>query len=456
MVAPLDQLYLFNAYYVVVSESQKTVVCKSQKEVELKNGINFVSNLRPKGILGIMENLFQSKNALTIYGTIRKPLPTETPRHFALEYPESLKRFVYPWDIESDFQYGMHGIMLQIDLDLDYSGVDEFFLIGYFEGVSVAHLAHLAGLTGSGESPLEQLPAEIKKLGDDLGKLELVSASIAVDYMDGIQVSYASFTIGIPDLNWHVWADHFEIDSINCAFDIYYPLNSKIDPESINQREVKVTVYGKLEIENVPFSVYASNQDGFTVYAEMDGKEKLPLKKTLATFAPGIPAPSELTIDIFRLSIAPHRAYSMALAMAKEPNQWKISVGPKGLAVEDVSIGFMYPQGGPAQGSVSGTICLGDFAKITITYDSPGDVIIRSLIPKSTLQQIVGTLSNQALAVPDDFNLTFTDSSIIIQKQLDSYMFQLATEIDKKGSIALQIQKIGDHWGVAFGLDMMI
>lgn len=509
MVAPLDKLYLFNAYYVVVSAPQQ----EPDFKVDLKKGINFVSNLRPKGILGIMENVFQSKDMLTIYGTIRKPLPTEATHQLALKYLESLKRFVYPWDIEDDFQYGMHGIMLQIDLDLDYTiihgkvnfmgkkfyfytpldeqwllegtnprfvpihaftgsmalpdagievdmvapmrlGVDELFLIGYFKGVSVANLAHLAGLTGSGESPLGQMPAEIKKLGNDLGKLELVSASIAVNYMDGIQVSYASFTIGIPDLNWQVWDGHFEIDSINCAFDIYYPLNSKIDPESIYQREVKVTVYGRLEIENVPFSVYASNQDGFTVYAEMDGKETLPLKKILTTFAPGIPAPSELTIDIFRISVAPHRAYSMALAMAEEPNQWKISVGPKGLAVEDVSIGFMYPQGGPAQGSISGTICLGNFAKISITYDSPGDVIIRSLIPEVTLKQIVGTLSNQALAIPGDFNLTFTDSSVIIQKQGGNYMFQLATEIDKKGSIALQIQKTGDHWGVAFGLDM--
>jgi hypothetical protein len=515
MVAPLDKLYLFNAYYVVVSESQKKAVCKSQEEVDLNWGINFVSNLKAKGILGIMENLFQSKDTLTIYGTIRKPLPTETPQQLALKYPESLQRFVYPWDILDKFPRSIPGIFLQIDLDLDYSiidgkiqfkgekfyfytplnyewlleatnpqfapihaftgsmalpdagievdmvapmrlGVDELYLIGYFKGVSVANLAHLAGLTGSGESPLGQLPDEIKKLGNDLGKLELVSASIAVNYfsLKDIQVSYASFTIGIPDLNWHVWKDHFVIDSINCAFDIYYPLNSKIGPESINQREVKVTVYGTLEIEKVPFSVYASNQDGFTVYAEMDGKETLPLKKILSTFAPGIPAPSELTIDIFRLSIAPHRAYSMALAMAEEPNQWKISVGPKGLAVEDVSIGFMYPQGGPVQGSVSGTICLGDFAKISITYDSPGDVIIRSMIPKSTLQQIVGTLSNQTLAVPDDFNLTFTDSSILMQKQGGNYMFQLATEIDKKGSIALQVQKTGDHWGVAFGLDM--
>lgn len=508
-VTPLDALKLFNGYFIVVSNPQK----EPDFKIDLKWGINFVSNLRPEGILGVIENLFQSTNQLTIYGTIRKPLPTETPSILAAQYPPSLITPQYPWDIADDFDKNIPGILLQTDLNLNYSiikdkagfsaeklyfytpindvwvlentdplfkpvqaytgcleivgqdvkidmvspfeiGIDEFLLLGKFKGFSLSNLAKLTGLTGSDTSPFEALPDQIKSAGNILGKLELVDASFSIDYsnLSDISVSFASFTVGMPDLKWKVWDNHFEIDSILCYFRIDNPLSTYTDEDYA--RKFTVTVYGKLEIENVPFNVYASNSDGYVVYAELAEKQTLPLKSIMETYAPGIPAPSDLSISTFRVGIAPMKAYSFALAMAAEPNPWIIPIGPTSLTVSDVSMNFTYPTGGSISGAVSGTISIGDFVKTSITYDIPGNIMIRSLFPKVTLNQIVGALTNQSLAVPDEFNLTFTNSSILMQKQGNNYIFQLATVIDNTNTVALQVQKVTNDWGVAFGVDM--
>lgn len=514
MMVPLDGIIFYNSYFVVVSINEEAYDFFENK-VDLNKGINFVSHLRPEGFLAIIETLFNHTAELTVSGTIRKPLPTETPQQLALQYPSSLESLRYPWDIKNDFPYGVPGILLQVELGIDYTivddkiqfsgdklylytpldndwllpntnpnfvptqaytgsielngtgikmdmvspiqiGVDALALIGFFEGLSLNNLSQLVGLTGSDQDPLSQLPPEIQDAGDQLDELALINARVEVDYTDqkNINVSYTSFTVGMPDLKWEIWDDHFEIDQIGCSFDIYYPFSTINDPDI--GRDVEVTIYGQLKIEGVPFNVYASNKDGFTVYAEMAKEQTLPLKKIMETYAPGVPPPSDLTINIFRVGIAPREAYSMALAMAQQPNPWVIPIGPSDLTVEDVAIGFMYPKRGPVQGSISGSIGFGDFAKISIGYDIPGDIIIKGVIPEITLLETIGELCNEELELPSGFDLTFLYSSVLIQeKDLNNWIFQFATTLEGFGSLVFEARKTSNQrWGFAFGLAM--
>ncbi|NEP55875.1 MAG: hypothetical protein F6K31_02480 [Symploca sp. SIO2G7] len=511
LVAPLDKLYLFNSYFVVVSQPQQ----EPELNVELKWGINFVSHLKSQGFLAVIEKLFQHTEDLTIYGTIRKPLPTETPEEFSDLYT-GREGFLYPWNVAEEHERGLQGILLQVNLGLDYSivedkikftadklylytplnsdwvflntnpafvpvqaytgsvelpgadvkvdmvvpiqvGIDELAIVGFFEAVSLENLAQLVGLTGSDDDPLDFLPDEIQNLGDELGKLQLVNASVNVDYTDleGITVSHTAFTIGMPELNWDVWDDDFQINSIFCTFDISYPF-TKGSSDPFEEREVEITIYGNLEIEDVPFTVYSSRLEGYAVYAEMTEAQTLPLTTIMEKYAPGIDPPSDLTINIFRIGIAPRREYSMALAMAQAPNPWVIPIGPTDLTVEDVALGFSYPQGGPISGSVSGTISLGDFARFSIVYDTPGDIIMRAMIPEVSLNQLVDVLTNQALDLPDDFDIHFKNNSILIQKQGQNYLFQLATQVEGFGLLAFQVQKVSSKWGFAMGLDLTL
>jgi len=515
-VSVLDELLMFNAYFIVASEA-----CSEPSfNVPLKWGINFVGNLRPQGALKVMEGVFGQKNKLTIHGTIRKPLVTETPGALESQYTGSPEKYRFPWTIADDFPKGIPGILLNVDLDLKYElfdgvefsadtlklytplnsdwtlyntnpplmstqaytgavnmeragikmdmispfeyGIDEFQLIGIFKGISLNNLSQLAGLTGSSDSPLSLLPDEIKNVGDKIGQLELMSASISMDYSDlkNISISNASFTVGMPELNWTVWGDdsddgtkHFAINSIACSFNFDNPFSVLND--DYNERQVGVTVFGQLEIENVPFNVYAKYEDGFSVFAELAEAKTIPLKEILSKYAPGLPAPSDLTINKFNVGIEPGYSYSMALGMANAPTPWVIPIGPAELTVQDVAMGITYRKGEGVTGSVSGKLKFNDTFELDIAYDTPDDIAIRSYLPAISVREIVDTLTNQSFEIPDAFDLHFKNNSVLIQKQADNYVFQLATEIEELGLVALKVQKISNQWGAAFGIDMV-
>jgi hypothetical protein len=499
LTLPLDELSLFNAYYVVTSHPQT----EPEFQVSLETGINFVSKMRPTGIIGVVESIFGQPTPLTLYGTIRIPKKTEM--------ITQLKPFQQPWDITEP----LPGICLKADLGvgldigkmqfnntafriysphsidwlqanssfnpfLCYSGrlsipsaeievdmlipvkigANELFLLGNFKGVQIGKLAAMLDFAGTSDL-ISHMPDEIKKIGDALGKIELMHAGIGLFIgQSGLGISGVNFMIGIPELNWKVWENHFEIDSITCSFHIDFGDNLTLLPKTRgplpNKSKITVTVFGKFEIENVPCNIFASNRDGFTIYAELAKKQTIPLKKLMETYVPGIPAPSDLTINILRASVTAFKSYSMALAMAQEPDPWIIPIGPTNLKVSDVTLLFAYQTGGKLAGSFGGSIALGDFASMSIRYDIPGDIVIRSLLPDVSFKQLINVLANQPVALPGDFDLHFTDSSVLMQKQAQNYLFQLATEIDNFGTLAFQIQKISSKWGFAVGLDLRL
>jgi len=494
---PLDELPLFNSYFVVVSEASQ----EPDFKVDLKQGINFVSRMRPTGIIGIVESIFGSAQPFTIHGTIRQPKATESTL--------GLKPLQYPWDLEIP----VPGILLEADLGLAKSlgsmelsglffriyspttdgwyqenntykpriaysgslaipsadlqldmvapmepGSTELLLLGHFEGVTVGKLANLADLAGTGDL-LSELPDQIKQVGDALGKLELTHAGISLSLTPSeFGITWLSFTIGMPELNWKVWDDHFEVDSIACRFEVSDPFPTpQVGGASANKPRFGVTVFGSFQIEGVPLNVFASKDDGYTLYAELGDQQTIPLKQLMQTYVPAVPAPGDLTINTLRVSVAPMKSYSMALAMAQGPNSWDIDVGFQKLRVSDVVLAFAYPRGGPLAGSFSGNIAFGNFAQLSMRYDIPGSFVIRALFPEIKLSQLVETLSNQEISLPSGFDLTFINSSVLIQSQQggQSLVFQLGTQVEGVGSFAFEVRKVsGTQWGVAAGLDI--
>lgn len=512
-VALLDKLYFYNASFIVSSSEME----EPESKHPIKWGINYISKLRPDGMLGIIENLFQYKKELNVHGTIRIPAQLDVPEQLENTYLNSQKRFQFPWTIQDQFPYGVPGILLAVELDMEYSlikdelhfvgdklyfytpvnndwmfentspsfepmhaytgkvllpkaniemdmvapreiGMEEFTLISQFEGLSLENMAHLAGISG-GESPLNHLPQEIQDMGDKLGRLSIESAVFSINYsqLSNIRVSNITFTIGIPDLNWEVWKDHFSIDSLNCEFDIDNPLsikNSSSEEDYGLEKEVKVSVYGKMEVENVPFTVYANNEDDFTVYTEMEGTQKMPLQKILSKYTPAVKAPSDLTINVFRMGISPGNFYSFSLAMANEPNSWKIPIGADGFTVSDVTMSATHDKTSGTSGSISGKMAFGDIATLSVQYDSPGAISIRSWVPNVNLRKLLQTLSINKLPIPKVFDIELKNNYLLIQENESSFVFQTATELEGFGSLALQVQEINNQWGVAFGIDI--
>lgn len=381
---PLDELPLSNSYFVVVSQKQT----EPEFQVELKPGINFVSSVGPADMLKIVESVFGHSLPFNVYGNIRLPKPADmTP---AL-YPSQ-----FPWDLESSAP----GILLQAGLGLEtaigpmkfadlflriYSpttdewlqendtykpvmaftgklkvpsanlelgvvapiepGSTELLLLGNFKGVSVAKLEDLIDLAGTGDLT-SRLPDQLKQAGNALGKLELTHAAISRS-LDASEpgISWVSFTIGLPERKWQIWDDHFEIDSLVCRFEETDPFNRAPAAGSggpSNRSKFQVSVTGSFKIEGVPLNVRASNRDGFTAYAELASKQTIPLTRLMQTYVPGVPAPGDLTIDTLRVSVEPHKSYSMVLAIS---DAWKIPFGTSDLSVDDVYLSIQHTDG---------------------------------------------------------------------------------------------------------------
>ncbi|MBV9231708.1 MAG: hypothetical protein JOZ18_20535 [Chloroflexi bacterium] len=487
--SPLDGLYLFDASFIVTTCPQQ----EQEYKVSLERGINFASKMKPTGVLGILESTLDTTQTLTLYGTISIPKPTD------IILP--LKLFQYPWDISTTAP----GINLKADLDVHvglgnmtfdqalfrvYSplstdwmaqndtfepllactgmltipsatmsvgitaivqpGASEVLFRGDFEGVSVAKLANMLDLSGT-DNLVSSMPDQIKTLGDNLGKLELLTVAVYILLdQQGLHVASTYFTIGIPDLNWQVWNDLFEIYSLACTFAIRSPLSSP---------SVGVILTGKFDIEGVPVNISASDLDDFTVYAELAGAQTIPLNQLMQTYVPGVPPPGDLTIDTFRASVAPFKSYLVAATIADAPNPWIINVGFQQLTISDISFGFFYPQGGPLSGAFGGTIAFGDVAQLSIRYDIPGDFVIRGQFPEVKLSSLLGELCNQTFFLPGAFDLTFENSSVLIQKTGENFAFQFGTELDNLGSFALEVRRVStgqNQWGFASGLDLAL
>lgn len=401
---PLDELDLFDACFIVASEPQRGFQVSPDVRVNLERGINFVSRMRPSGVVGLIGSAFGGDQPLTLYGTIHLPSDDGGPA------PES-DQGQYPWDAEAGL---VPGICLQADLgvspmklgamhfggvsfrayspisaawleqnpgydpvlaycgtlsvpaadiDLEMVGVfepggNEIFLAGDFKGVTLDNLAELADVAGDTDL-ISQLPSEIKQSADELGELQLVHASISVGVEESVEITWVSFTIGMPQLKWNIWTDHFEIESIFCRFEITDPLRtSSPDPDDPfdEGRRVDVTVIGTCEVEGIPIEFGASTRDGFTAYGGLVGSQTVPLKRLMETYLPGVPAPGDFTVDMLRIAVSPGNRYSMAATLAKD-TPWTIDLGGgEALAISDVVLWFEYPQGGPFSGYFAGNL----------------------------------------------------------------------------------------------------
>ncbi len=478
----VDALYLFDTYYVVSTGARQ----EPEFQVPLKQGINFISKMRPQGMLGVLEHSLGNAEPLTLYGPIRIPKPTDKTLSLKplervwdrsnapginlqapldldfkmgkIAFNQARLRVYSPpstdWQKENDsFQpiYGYAGKLsipsadIEIDLDADLTwGIPAAQLRGTCEGVTLGKLTQLLDISGS-DGLTASLPEEIQEAVEKLESLELMEVTLDVSLAGKVPtVNGVSFTIGMPNLNWNVWDGHFEMKSISCRFDIDNPFGKP---------SISVMVMGTMEIEGVPISIYAKSADNFTLYAMLEGKQTIPLQKLMKRYTPGVPTPSDLTIDSLMVAIAPGDYYAMSLAMAGKPNPWVISVGPSNLTISDVALDFTYPTGGSIVGSFAGTIEFGRGLAISIANYFPGPFAIRGNFPQVKLSQLIGKLCNQKVGLPGKFDLTFEHSSVLIQKQGTNYVFQFATQVENVGSFAFEARKVsGNTWGFAGGM----
>ncbi|WP_257264418.1 hypothetical protein [Endozoicomonas sp. ONNA2] len=498
---PLDDFSFFNASFVVSSGN----LIDPRDQRQLNTGINFIGMVRPEGPVAIAANAFQVTTALTVSGTIRPPVQGETPTDLKARFQQDGSNFLFPWHVANQMEGTVPGILLTIEvginsvfgqkviqikgdslivytpisdewvltdtnpafrpvqafngsvalpnagiqtnLSMPYEpGINEWYGIAECEGLSLTNLSSMAGISGSDNGFIDHLPNELQKLVKGLGKLELTGFSLLVNYarLSDICVKDATVVVGMPELDWEIWPDLFTLSSIACTFKVRNPFSNK-------DRRTTTKLTARMNIGSVGCSVTADSSDGFALYATKDSGESIPLGQLLNKYAPEIPLPADMTISTLRLGVEPGRSYSMAMTMDGEDGSFSIPVGPTTLEVDDVSMYIAYQQSQGFRGSVSGKMMLNK-NELRLTYSTPGDVLIYSYIPKTSLSEILATLTAGELSLPKSFDLDFVENTIQLHKTGSDYSFLLATEVNDIGTLALHIGKQSGQWGSAFGL----
>lgn len=484
-VVLLDQLDIFDTVGVIVDQAQT-----DPAGVALQAGINVISQLRPGGALGTLESVLGQTEAVTLAGTIVPPVagtPAVPP----------LGDFDYPWDRPDP----VPGITLAAALTHPaiplvgrlvlqeaalriYSGPSQAWeranptftaVQAYTATLAVPSarltarvtaeielgsgtlvldcdfgggepqagltLADLADLAGTGDLALA-LPAGLEKMGTGVGRLALIDAALGLSLSaSGFTVTFAALRCGFPDLHWTVWDPELVVSSVVARFEVAQPFTSP---------QASVRIDGTIQVLGTPVLVGASTADGFTVYATLGAQADLHLPALLQTYAPGVPAPSDLTIDRLNLTVVPGTSYEMDLAMADTPNPWVIPLGPTSLQVSDLELWLRYAGG--LSGFFSGQLGIGGVT-LAATYTIPGDVQLRGAFPTVRLSQMLALISGAA-PLPAGFDLAFTDTSVLIQKQGDSFVFLAATDLAGFGLFALTVRHGSEGWGFAAGLDI--
>lgn len=484
-IVALDKLQLFNSSYIVSTQEQKD----PDLNVPLVNGVNFVSNLFPKGILGIIESTFNQSQALTFFGPIILPTTVPVPPR---------EPFTFPWQ-DVDSVPGLHLSAILSDIDLgsnpfsnfrlqifspisnawlhdnstqtpitaftglltisdsakinlvaDYQyGSADLYLIGVGEGLSIANLASMTNIAGPGDLNTS-LPDSLQKLVKPLSSIELKSVGLGFSLSNfPPKISYSMFSIGLTKIDWQIWEGHFELTGLGCMFELTDPFDSAT-------RRFDVTLNAKTKIEEQEVDIYASSRDKFTLYASMYDA-KIPVGQLLQRYGLDITPPSDLSIDMLRVGIAPMKSYSMSLIMASQPNSWKIPLGETDLQVSNVTLALTYPKGGPVSGNFGGELSVDGIGSFSANYSLSGDFNAFTSVPKITLNQIVQALSLHTVSLPTGFDLEFDNSYAMIQHSSTSSMFLMSTTLSDYGTVAFQALKSSEtsgRWGFALGINL--
>jgi hypothetical protein len=502
----LDQLSFLNASLLVTTGAYTDPDTQVQFD---SGGIHFLGQMRPASLLGALGAVMEPMRTVTVSGDIYVP---KDPTDFTL--PELLSdasaQTVYPWEL----QPALYGVHLQASLGLNtqlgqlqlrdtllriYSPLSEDMLsdaaplqplvavTGRFsipsanvevdaimrmprpsavaargmdvlietrcQGLSIGNLAHMADLVGSGDSS-SALPSSLAKVIQGLDKLALTNVALMVSAgTSGLNLAWASFSIGAPGCRWPVWKDALVVEQLGLRVTVTDPLGVK------GGRSADVAAWGTAIIEGVPIQIVASTEgDEFSLVGTLMSQQTLPLAGLMKSWTPKLPVPANLTINSFRIAIAAGKSFRMSGALAQEPEAWKIRVGPGSLAIQNVLFDLTVPAAGDPTGSFRGEIDFGKGVTLSMAYNLPGAFVLRAECDKVSLRGLAATLSNQKVWLPDGFDLTLLDSSIQISGSggpQSSLIFQLATQVPGLGNFAFEAREItAGSWGFAAGLDL--
>jgi hypothetical protein len=479
----LDLLMLADAAFVISTRKSIDAVTGAP----LIPGLNFVARQTPTGLFGLLETLISQGTPLVLHGPIVVAKPAETTPPAA---PPGLVR--YPWQQPTT----PPGILLRADLPLDltvgsalrlgnacarlYCPTDAAWaeanpsyppylagtvaltipsaditvevvalglgnprrlsLAAMVEGVSFGKLTDLIDLAG-GNDLASFLPDDLRAAADVLDGVSLEAVMLDLDAT--WRVTSTGVAVGLRDLNTEVLPG-FTLDRLTAHFSMSDPFGPR--------RAVVATIGGHVEFIGVPLDVSVELPD---VHAAARSTADIDVPVSRLMDATGLPLPEmpDLPINQLQLEIAANGAFAADAVIAASP-RWTIDLGPTGLTVSNIIVSTMRSSGAGSS-QVSGCIALDDIVSLGVNYTTPGNFVLRAELPEINLLQLIGSLANQKLTLPGGFDLTFLDTTVVIQKSsTGSLVFMLSTSMADLGTVAFEARRVSspNSWGFAAGI----
>ncbi len=482
--------YLFNEAYCVVNSHPRV---EPDFAVELGEGINFVGNMKAANGIGVIANLLEPTQTITLYGLLNIPRPNQ---RFQPELKKDVAvSLLYPWDLAEDIP----GIHLQARIDQkihigkvefkdptfrmfsplsdDWAELGDFFtptraFTGDFalgkkaeielimkldeqadtlsveakcDNISLENLADLAHITGS-NSLTDEFPSALTSVTKELGKIELTDLAFTVAYgKTGLNITWATFALGIPDINWKVWGDHIVVDELGFRVNVYTPFSAPA---------FGIDLWGKTEIEGVPLDLKASKSEGYILLVKLGREQTLPLSKYIKKIQPDLPALPDLTIDDLALVVSPGQFYKVMGSLADKPNSWEIEIGPERLIFSDITFDIELLADGQTQGSFGGTIEIGKNIHLTSQYTIPGEFSIEARCDRMTFADLVAKLNPVSCSWPHNLDFTLTDTLVSIKGDKTGNTFMLMSRVENLGMFAFEAREVGGKMGIAGGVSL--
>ncbi|MEL6538003.1 MAG: hypothetical protein AAFQ98_21475 [Bacteroidota bacterium] len=474
----LQGLWLTDTEWVISTHAHQDVA----RDVPLVFGLNFISDWKPSGLLGVLEFVRNQDSLLTLYSSMREARPSEETRELATgetvwlrddlpginlkaklsldftlgealtmqdTYFQVYSPTTLDWMLDNlDFepQYGISGVLnipsAEISLPWDITleeGVTGATLRTYPENLTLGNLAGLLDVAGS-DSLQSQLPQTLQDALATLDELALTRLELKLVLANKLPVlARVDATIGFPNLNWEIWEDHFQMNSLLCDIAVHNPFASPLfsNPNLPLSKQRTPTVYlgvrGLMEIEeSVQMMVEVRSEENWTAYAYMPEGNSIPLGKFLSTWVPDLPNPASLTIDQLSLCYSPGRSYRFMATMASYPNTWTIPIGTTELTISDTYLQLEKNTGSALTGGFGGALTLAG-QTVFVNYGIPGNLEILGQFQNLSMQEIISTITGKKANLPEGLDFTFSTATLLISKEEDDYLFQVAANIEGFG-----------------------
>jgi hypothetical protein len=302
-------------------------------------------------------------------------------------------------------------------------------------GLGGFDLGALSGLIGQ-----DDLAGQLTPQLGDLGEISLHTLTFALS-VSPPELHYASLTVGLDGMRWAPFGDVLQITDLESIFTVTSPLAS--------DRSLAVLLVGTFTIQGIDVTVVIDLPD-FTVTAEARNLPALPLSSLMRTYLPAVPPVADLTVQSLQVAARPGQVFALSVRLAAQPGAWTLQLGPQTLTVQDVGLVMEYAAGAGFTGAFSGRLGVAG-VDLQLGYQVPGPFALRADLPDIGLRALLEALCDQQIPWPPGFDVVLKRSRVQISGRGTDLALILGTQLDGFGSLALEVRRVGEHWGFAAG-----